>query len=182
MCIRDSPSCARWLVTKKFGCKRAHINEYDNNTHEAGQSLPASRGADGRTTITRLTSTYEHSECIQKRRLGPPPPPKHTHRLRANRQREAARRRQQTPEQMAVDRQRHATRRQQETTQAREARCVCIRPWVCVYVCVCIRPARVGWLQKSSVAKERTSISTITTHTRQDNPYRLRAALTGVIG
>ena len=79
MCIRVCvyPSCARWLVAKKFGCKRAHINYYDNNTHEAGQSLPASRGADGRTTITRLTSTYEHSECIQTRRLGLPPPKKH---------------------------------------------------------------------------------------------------------
>ena len=68
----------------------------------------------------------------------------HTHRLRANRQREAARRRQQTPEQRAANRQRDATRRQQETTEAREARCVCIRPWVCVSVCV--HPSCARWL------------------------------------
>ena len=150
------PSCARWLVAKKFGCKRAHINEYDNNTHKAGQSVPASRGADGRNRITRLTTTYEHSECIQTRRLGLPPP-KHTHRLRAKRQREAARRRQQTPEQLAVDRQRHATRRQQETTQAREARCVYPSLGMCIRVCV--YPSCARWLVAKKFGCKRAHIN-----------------------
>ena len=55
-----------------------------------------------------------------------PPPHTHIHRLRENRQREAARRRQQTPEQRAANRQRDATRRQQETTQAITPT---FRPW-----------------------------------------------------
>ena len=105
-----------------------------------------------------LTTTYEHSECIQTRRLGlPPPPPKHTHRLQANRQRDAARRRQQTPEQLADNRQRHATRRQQETTQAREARCVCIRPWVCVSVYM--YPSCARWLVAKKFGCKRAHIN-----------------------
>ena len=90
MCIRVCvyPSCTRSLVAKKFGCKRAHINEYDNNTHEAGQSRTALRGAGGRNSITRLTSTYDHGECIQIRRLGPPPLfPSHTGCGRTSRER-----------------------------------------------------------------------------------------------
>ena len=83
----------------------------------------------------------------------PHPPPIKTHRLRANRQRDSARRRQQTSVQLADHRQRHATRRQQETTQAREARCVCIRPRLCVSVCVYVLCALVG-CKKLLVAKE----------------------------
>ena len=46
------------------------------------------------------------------------------------------------------------TRGQQETTQAREARCVCVYPSWAVSMPLCIRPARVGCLQKSLGSKE----------------------------
>ena len=62
-------------------------------------------------------------------------PPAHTHRLRANRQRQA-------------------TRRQQETSQATDARCVFVYPSWAVSIRVCILPARVGCLPKSLVAIE----------------------------
>ena len=58
------------------------------------------------------------------------------------------------PHWLRANRQREATRRQQDTTQAREARCVCVYPsWaVCVRVSVSVLRALVGckkvWLQK----------------------------------
>ena len=63
------------------------------------------------------------------------PPAAHTHRLRA-------------------DRQRQATRRQQDTSQATDARCVCVSVLGCVYASVypsCARwlLAKKVWLQKS---------------------------------
>ena len=48
---------------------------------------------------------------------------------------------------MRANRQRIATRRQQETTQAREARCVCIRPGLCLSVCFSVLRALVACKQ-----------------------------------
>ena len=48
---------------------------------------------------------------------------------------------------MRSNRQRIATRRQQETTQAREARCVCIRPGLCLSVCFSVLRALVACKQ-----------------------------------
>ena len=55
---------------------------------------------------------------------------------------------------LRADRQRQATRRQQETSQATDARCVCVYPSWAVSIPLCIRPARVGCLQKSLVAND----------------------------
>ena len=66
----------------------------------------------------------------------------------AARQRAAATRRRETDEARAerlrANRQRKATRRQQETPKAREARCVCIRPGLCLSVCVSVLRALVA--------------------------------------
>ena len=56
-------------------------------------------------------------------------------------------------ERLRANRKRKATRRQQETTQAREARCVCIRPGLCLCLCVSVLRALVA-CKKSLVAKE----------------------------
>ena len=54
---------------------------------------------------------------------------------------------------MRANRQRKATRRQQETTRAREARCVSIRPGLCLCLCVSVLRALVA-CKKSLVAEE----------------------------
>ena len=43
---------------------KAHSNEYENNTHKAEQSLPASRGAGVSNRIRHGTSTYEDLSLI----------------------------------------------------------------------------------------------------------------------
>ena len=135
---------------------KAHSNEYENNTHKAEQSLPASRGAGGRNSFTRLTSTYEHSECIQTRRLGLTPLPKkkkHTHtgcgRTGKERLLDAG-----STQNSGRPTDKETLRGASRRLHTRERRGVCVSVLGCVYPCVCIRPARVGWLQKGLFTKQ----------------------------
>ena len=94
-----------------------------------------------------IRETELHTECRRRRDRESLYSPRHDRERDAARQRAAATRRKETDEARAerlrANQQRIATRRQQETTQAREARCVCIRPALCLSVCFSVLRALV---------------------------------------
>ena len=94
------PSCARWLLAKKFGCKR--VFAASSSLFSPCDCLPP---------VWTNGTKKSTAKTFRNDALDSPRP--HTHRLRA-------------------EPQRLATRRQQETTQATDARCVCIRPGLCL--------------------------------------------------
>ena len=93
-----------------------------------------------------IRQTEIHTECRRRRERESLYSPQHDRERDAARQRAAATRSRETDEARAerlrANRQRQATRRQQETTQAREARCVFIRPGLCLSVCVSVGSGR----------------------------------------
>ena len=112
------------------------------------------RGPLGSIDPNSIRETELHTECRRRRERESLYSPQHDRERGAARQRAAATRTRETDEARAeklrANRQRKATRRQQETSQATDARCVFVYPsWA-----VSIRSARVGCLQKTLVANE----------------------------
>ena len=105
------PSWAVPIRPVRVGClqKSLSANEFSQHRHRSFRLVIASLQI---RPTTQRRAQLKHLETT----LRTPPLP-HTHRLRA-------------------DRQRQATRRQQETTQATEARCVCVSVLGCVYASV----------------------------------------------
>ena len=99
-----------------------------------------------------IRQTEIHTECRRRRERESLYSPQHVRERDAARQRAAATRSRETDEARAerlrANRQREATRRQQEASLATDARCVCVYPSWAVPMPLCIRPARVGCLQK----------------------------------
>ena len=104
-----------------------------------------------------IRETELHTECRRRRERESLYSPQHDRDRDAARQRAAATHRRETDEARAerlrANRQRKATRRQQETTRAREARCVSIRPGLCLCLCVSVLRALVA-CKKRLVAEE----------------------------
>ena len=95
-----------------------------------------------------IRETELHTECRRRRERESLYIPQHDRERDAARQRAAATRRRETDkaraEMLRANRQRKATRRQQETTHSREARCVYVSVLGCVYASV--YPSCARWL------------------------------------
>ena len=95
-----------------------------------------------------IRETELHTECRRRRERESLYIPQHDRERDAARQRAAATRRRETDkaraEMLRANRQRKATRRQQETTHSREARCVYVSVLGCVYASV--YPSCTRWL------------------------------------
>ena len=123
-----------------------------------------------------IRETELHTECRRRRERESLYSPQHDRDRDAARQRAVATRRRETDEARAerlrANRQRKATRRQQETTQAREARCVCIRPGMCLSVCVSVLRALVA---RKKVRLQKSFRSIVIVHHAADRKQPTRA-------